>query len=358
MSQAKSDYAAGTDAALPPVVITQHRPKALLAASAEIEAHYAAVAAANAAPPVDPNALPTAPAAVVEPPLQPNLPGIEPPPPPVTPQSNIETPPGDQNWEHQFRSEQGRARAYLRRAEAAETQLADLTSRLVLLENAARNPAPPPLGPLPDLTPEEVETLGPDLLNMVNRRAAIIARQETARLEMQMQALQAGMTATTQTRAAATKEMFYADMDALMPDWKFINTDQGFLNWCGETDVLSGQPRRDLLIDAFNKNDAQRVIAFFKLFVNNGAAPNARAGVPHAPGANQPPKLPLEALAAPGRGASASAKVEEPKNIWSSQDITRFYDDVRRGKFVGREAEQRAYEADLMMAQAEGRIKQ
>jgi hypothetical protein len=80
--------------------------------------------------------------------------------------------------------------------------------------------------------------------------------------------------------------------------------------------------------------------------------------MPHVPGANQPPKLPLEALAAPGRGASASAKVEEPKNIWSSQDITRFYDDVRRGKFVGRETEQRAYEADLMMAQAEGRIKQ
>lgn len=351
MSQTQSEYAAGTDAALPPVELTQHRPKAMLIEQAKIEKYYAdqAAAAAAAAP------------AVVEPtpaasPPQEHLPVVEPV--PVTPQSNADAAAApEQNWEHQFRSEQGRARAYLRRAEAAESQIADLTARLVQLENAARNPAPPP-GPLPDLTPEEIETLGPDLLNMVNRRAAIIARQETSRLETQMQALQAGLAATGQTRAAATKEMFYADMDADMPDWKVVNNDQGFIDWCSGLDVLSGQPRRDLLIDAFNKNDTKRVIAFFKLFVNSASAPNSRASVPQPMGADQPPKLPLEALAAPGRGASASTKLEQQKNTWSHDDISRFYADVRRGKFAGREAEQRAYEADLMLAQAEGRITQ
>jgi hypothetical protein len=191
---------------------------------------------------------------------------------------------------------------------------------------------------------------------MVNKRAAIIARQETARLAAELEAFKAGQNATAEQRQAAAKEMFFADLDAAMPDWRVINTDDKFISWCNEPDLLSGQTRRDLLIGAFNKNDTQRVVAFFKLFTNSGGVPGSRAGTPQAQGADQPPRLPLEALAAPGRGGSGTAPVAPPKNVWSAQDITRFYDDVRRGRFVGREAEQRAYEADLMLAQAEGRV--
>ena len=67
------------------------------------------------------------------------------------------------------------------------------------------------------------------------------------------------------------------------------------------------------------------------------------------------PHLQLADIAAPGRAHSAAGTPAE-KPVYSPQDITRFYTDVAAGRWRGREAQAQAIEADIMIAQREGRI--
>jgi len=356
MSQSK--FAVGTEASLPPVVIKQHRPAAVLKASKDIDDFYAA----QATPPVETPPTPPVEQPPVETPPATPTPPVETP--PVTPQSNTENlpppSPGD-DWEHRYRSANGRLVAALRRADLAEAEVQALTTRMAQLEarvNAAPNLQQQDHGPLPDLTPEEIANLGPEIIEMVNKRAAIIARSETARLQQQIDALTAGVETTARLRGASAQQIMYADLDDAVPNWRVVNNDENFHRWLDGVDAFSGRDRRSMLTEAFNQNASQRVVAFFKTFVNSGVVPSAQGTQPHADGANQPHKVPLEAFAAPGRGASGSAPVETAKPIWSGADITKFYDDVRRGRYAGRDAERVATETDLIMAQAEGRVRQ
>src|ERR1035441_7529559 len=52
-----------------------------------------------------------------------------------------------------------------------------------------------------------------------------------------------------------------------VPDWKKIRIDAAFLGWLDQTDVFAGTTRRQLLKEAYDKNDATRVVAIFKEYV-------------------------------------------------------------------------------------------
>jgi hypothetical protein len=360
-------FAAGTNAANPPVIIEAPKiPKAMRNASAQINNFYDENGQLRdpSAPPVEqPPAVVDAlgpqqpPAATPE---QASLPGMEPPPPVATPPSN-EPPEDAATLAHKWRSAEGRLLAANRRAADLEAKLGDALGHIANLESRlAQQPAAYQPGPLPDLTPEEQASLGPEMLSMLDRRAAIMARQMVAPLEQQVRA----MATTQQTRAQISAEQaqqnLYAELDAEVPGWDAVNNSQEFKNWLLQEEGLSGVSRQTLLTRAFEANNAQRVVAFFKTFVNNGRVPTARAGMPQGAAAPQVPQtVPLEAFAAPGRGSSANPPTQAAaKSIWTPAEISAFYADVRRGKFNGREAEKAAYEADLMLAQVEGRVRQ
>lgn len=351
---------AGQQVALEPVHIVQNRPKGVLAAAAVADQFFAEQAALRTAaanpPAVDPANQPVAPVALqpsieqmLQTPAQP--PAAQPNEPPAPLQPSIE--PSD--LEHRYRSAQGRERAAIARAERAENDNNELRMRLDALEAVQRNPSlAQPAGPLPDLTPEEVETLGPDLLRMVNVRAQIIARGETARLQAELDSLRNTFQASAQRQVLSARDNMMLTIDTEVPEWRVLNEDPKFLAWLGEHDILAGNTRHNLFLDAYEHNDTQRVVAFFKNF-GNGVFNQATQ--PHAQAANQPLKVPLEVFTAPGRGTPSAVTTAAPgKPTFTNQQVEQFYGDVRRGKFRGREAEQNRLEAEIILAGAEGRI--
>ena len=63
----------------------------------------------------------------------------------------------------------------------------------------------------------------------------------------------------------------------------------------------------------------------------------------------------LEKQGAPGRGRSGKPASQESKN-YSPADIQKFFEDVRKGLFKGRDEERGRMERDIFSAQREGRI--
>jgi hypothetical protein len=66
----------------------------------------------------------------------------------------------------------------------------------------------------------------------------------------------------------------------------------------------------------------------------------------------------LERQVAPGRSRGSSGAANQTSKSYTPDDIKAFFNDVRSGKFKGREAERDRTERDIFAAQREGRIMQ
>ncbi len=64
----------------------------------------------------------------------------------------------------------------------------------------------------------------------------------------------------------------------------------------------------------------------------------------------------LEKQVTPGKGRTSGASQTGGTKTYTPQDITKFFEDVRTGKFNGKEDKRDAIERDIFAAQAEGRI--
>jgi len=108
---------------------------------------------------------------------------------------------------------------------------------------------------------------------------------------------------------------------------------------------------------AYAANDAPRVLAFFNGFLAEEAASTPPAPAPD-PAAPVAPKVPLETFAAPGRAKSAATPLVPPeKPTISRADVTKFYEDLRRGVYRGRDEEKARIEAMIFEANRDGRIR-
>jgi hypothetical protein len=64
----------------------------------------------------------------------------------------------------------------------------------------------------------------------------------------------------------------------------------------------------------------------------------------------------LERQVAPGKGRSTGNPTGTNAKTYSPDDIKNFFNDVRQGKYKGREAERDRIERDIFAAQRENRI--
>lgn len=115
-----------------------------------------------------------------------------------------------------------------------------------------------------------------------------------------------------------------------MPDYRSIDEDPRWHQWLLGTDMLSGRMRQVLLDDAVASGDATRIANFFRKFLNEAA--------------------PAQASSAYRAGSMPSGK------IYTRAEITRLYEQHRRGAYRGREAAWQAQEADIIAAAREGRV--
>lgn len=157
--------------------------------------------------------------------------------------------------------------------------------------------------------------------------------------------------AVAQRQQLSAEQQFWTDLTGLVPNFRDINANGDFQTWLLAADPLTGITRQTYLDDAQRALDARRVSNFFRTWLDTtgqavDAQPTGRATNPE-----------LEKQVAPGRsrGSGTPAAANKAK-VYSPQDIQKFFDEVRSGKYKGREADRDRIERDIFAAQRENRI--
>lgn len=205
------------------------------------------------------------------------------------------------------------------------------------------------------LTKEEKEAYGEDFIDVSARAAAERLNPEIEELRNTVASLQTTLAAVADTTGRTAAMTFNEQLDKALPNWRQINKDEKFLAWVNLQDPYSGVIRKDMMRQAHQQGDAQRVLRFFNGFLTDEAA-----SAP-APAKKDPTegKVPLETLAAPGRAKAPAASVTTPpgeKETISRAQIANFYRLVNQGHYRGNEALKLQLEQEIFDAEREGRI--
>ena len=179
------------------------------------------------------------------------------------------------------------------------------------------------------------EQLGDELAQTLDQRIeAVVGRM----LSAQVAPLKDVMSSQLASEQERMVDAFYDRLDMLAPRWEALNNDAGFAAWLKQLDPASGHTLAALLKDAENKLDAQRAAMFFTTYERELQKSQTPAPAPRP-----------STVATP-------MPVAPQQNVVRRVDIERFYQDVQRGKYRGRETEALAIEQNIMNAQREGRV--
>ena len=264
----------------------------------------------------------------------------------------------EETYEQRWRSLQGMYNAEVPRLHADRRELTNRVQQLEqLLASMTAKPSEQAETPAEKLiTEQDIEDYGDsiDVMRRVFREEAGALKQENAQLRQMLQQMQANVVPKvqqlSQRQAVSSEQAFWAELQTAVPDWQDINTSREFQSWLLEVDPLTNVPRQTYLEDAQRNLDARRVVNFFAAWKGQAGVPNARS-TRTAQSASE-----LEKQVAPGRGRSGGNKTAGEPKTYTQEDIKRFFTDVQKGKYKGKETERDRIERDIFAAQREGRI--
>lgn len=269
----------------------------------------------------------------------------------------------DDGWEQRYRSLQGMFNSETQRANQRvahlEQLLASMAQPAVQAAQAAAKPKTEE--PSPFVTDKDREEYG-DSIDMVRRVSKEELRPITGQiseLKATLDRLMASLNTSilpqvsnvVQQQAQTNEQRFWEVLAARVPDWQQVNDSAQFQQWLLATDPLTGTNRQVYLEQAQRSFDVGRVVNFFEVYKSlNGQSSSARA----QPGRTTASEL--ERQLAPGRSRNTGNPSTPTGRTYSPVEITKFFDDVRNGKYSGRQDERNRIERDIFAAQREGRI--
>lgn len=250
-------------------------------------------------------------------------------------------------WKHRFDVLQGKYNAEI---PSLRRENSELTAKVEKLEKQAQTPANAGnavdrvQSALGDLSANEIEEFGPDLINLIRRVAGNNVGEQESLKDIQgkldrLEQERAQERQMTQQQAAQTAELTFLDgLAKQVPNWQAINADQNFLRWLDGVEPITGATWQSLLDKASGDFDYYRVARIFTSF----------PGYTQAPKGN---KLPDDVV----QPSQTRSSVAEPVSgkIWTNADISQFYRDQR--KYTKEQFA--ALEADIFAANAEGRTR-
>jgi hypothetical protein len=269
-----------------------------------------------------------------------------------------------------------------RHNKTAEEQkaLADKVAELeAKLREATRKPEPE----IKELTAEELDAYGADLLDVAKRFTMPAVKElleaALAPLRDRIADLERGV-GNAQSYVAKTEwDRFLERLDARVPGWREVDTTEAFANWLDEEDQFFGLPRRVGLVKATEARDDVRVAKVFEAFFDQTKARSGRSRTAKRVGdsmagtesgnvlttAQTEPEPPpsLEAFAAPGRPAPSQAGSPPPrageKRIWTMAEVNLYYRARAKGEHPHSRDPAAASRMDeeIALANMEGRIR-
>jgi len=261
-----------------------------------------------------------------------------------------------ESWEQKYKTLQGMYNADVPRLNAKNREVNARVSQLEQLLGTMQQSAKPeePVSTDPLITDADMKEYGDsiDVMRRAAREEVNTANGRIAQLEKTIQQLQGVVPQVQQVQAqqqASSEQAFWAGLTNEVSNWQDINNNADFQSWLLSIDPLTGISRQTYLEDAQKNLDTKRVASFF-------AAWEKEFGVPETARENRSnTNSQLEKQVAPGRGRSSTSTTQEARN-YSPTDIQKFFEDVRKGKFKGRDEERGRMERDIFAAQREGRI--
>jgi len=136
---------------------------------------------------------------------------------------------------------------------------------------------------------------------------------------------------------------------AQVPNALDLNRDPDFLEWLNHQETSSGLSRQQLLSDAVAKFDTDRVAYFFKTY-------NAEKGIGNDDKAKALANDERAKQIDPGQVKANAPVQEQTQPILSVVEIQKFYEDLSKGRYRGREAEAEAIRQQILTAAAEQRV--
>ena len=262
----------------------------------------------------------------------------------------------DESWEQKYKTLQGMYNADVPRLNGANRELNNRVSQLeTLLGTINKEETPVQETPVEKLiTEDDVKEYG-DSIDVMRKAAKEEFARESARvnkLEQELRQLKMNVVPQVQQvqmeQKTSSENAFWNTLNQEVPNWNEINSNPDFQSWLLEIDSLTGVSRQTYLEDAQKKLDAGRVVNFFKTWGQaNGKVDDARE--------NRKAQTQLAKQVSPGRGRAGQPVSGEGRS-YSPTDIKKFFEDVKFGKYRGREDERKRMERDIFVAQREGRI--
>ena len=280
--------------------------------------------------------------------------------------------PADPDWQQRYNSLQGKYNSEVPELQAQVRSMERIIAGMQRSSHASeqtrqetrQTPQHPPFAEL-EIDPADKEAYGEELITKAQRWAEAKLAPRFAQLESRLASYEGRTQQIAQQSAATSVE---GQLDRAVPNWRDVNIDPQFNVWLGQADPFSGLSRKQLITDAHVSGDAPRTIAFFQAFLREQTAVNPGTGTQMVQTAASPPangampaadRLPLESLAAPGRGAATPAAPGAPAaRIWTQAQIQQLYREKVRGQWDGREADFFRLEQDISAAAREGRYRQ
>lgn len=259
-------------------------------------------------------------------------------------------------WEQKYKTLQGMYNKEVPRLSSENRELSSRVSQLEsLLGDLKKQETPVQEAPVEKLiTEDDVKEYG-DSIDVMRRAAKEeVAGQlgRVAQLEKEIAELKGVVPQVQQVQQqqkTSSEKQFWDVLNREVPNWNEINSNPDFQSWLLEVDPLTGISRQTYLEDAQRKQDAGRVINFFNAFAKVSGVDNSARDKSATQSAE------LQKQVAPKRGR-AGQPVNNDAKTYSPKDIEKFFTDVRKGKYKGREDERARMERDIFAAQQEGRI--
>lgn len=268
----------------------------------------------------------------------------------------------DTTYRQRYQSLQGMYNAEVPRLQAANREATARIQNLEALLASLQNAPPQPLVHSETqqlLSDNERSEYGDsiDVMRKVSREELAPLYGRLTQLEQSLSAMAGTLntsvipqvTHVAQQQHLSREDMFWQALSARVPNWQQVNNDKQFHEWLLEVDPMAGVSRQRMLEAQHQNLNPEGVAAFFTTWL--GLSGKYEAPAQPNRSANE-----LEKQVAPGKSRSTSTPAPKATQTYAPTDIARFFDDVRKGKYKGREDERNRIERDIFAAQRDGRI--
>ncbi len=196
-------------------------------------------------------------------------------------------------------------------------------------------------------TDDEVDTFGADGLDVVKKAARVAIDSQVKPLKEQLASQERNRLKTMRTEAdnqrKATYNSFLNSLKSIVPNYVELNKYPQFLEWMQQPDEYSGLPKFSLFRKAEASRDVVRVADFFLEYKKLTTNPII------------PPSMEKYITPLGSKGNTVVPK-QTDQTMLRQSDIDKFYNDLMKGRFAGKNDQVNATEASIERASMEGRI--